>query len=500
MSATRSVAKNTILLVGGMMFARVLALLLNKKMTGVLGTDGVGIWNLALSWTTILMVVARFGLNQLLTREVAKRPQMTLPLFWATLRVRWMVGALGYGFMVIFVYAAGYSELKQTVLLLTALAIFIEATSMACDSVLQAHDKVQYQTPGQIISALVFVGLAWHWLDAGHGVMSIVWANLIEKTLRLAIMAPLMVLRTGPWQWRDPEGTAPPRFMWLVKLGTPLFLSTTFGIIAIRVGTIMINSMADDAATGILSLGSKALDNMLIIPNLFATAMFPALMRYSQTENDDVQRLGERALRYLQCAVIPLTLLLTFTAGPIIHWLDDTDGQFNNSVLVMMIIIWGLPLQSATHVLNRLILGAERDRAFVSIGLAMMVVNIALNAILIPHYSYYGVAIATVASYLVAFVLHMRALNGTRFKPPILRAMFGPLAATAVAWGGTVLLLKFVVPSWGINWRYLPVDSGWTAFGVSVLVMFVFYLAALAGLRIVVREDYALLRTLKPNR
>ena len=99
-----------------------------------------------------------------------------------------------------------YADLARTAALLTAIAIFIESTSMACDSILQAHEKVQYQSLGQIVSAVVYFVLGWIWLEAGYGLMGVIWANLVSRVVRLLVMAPLMFWKTGPWAWRDPDG------------------------------------------------------------------------------------------------------------------------------------------------------------------------------------------------------------------------------------------------------------------------------------------------------
>ena len=73
MSATRSVAKNTILLSVGLFSGRVLALFLRKKMTPILGPDGLGILVTALSINTILLT------DQLSTAWAQKYAAIVLP-------------------------------------------------------------------------------------------------------------------------------------------------------------------------------------------------------------------------------------------------------------------------------------------------------------------------------------------------------------------------------------------------------------------------------------
>ncbi len=498
LTASRSIAKNTILLTIGLMSGRLLSLLVLKKMTPVLGNEGFGIWVFATDITAILLVVTRFGLDALLTREVSRCKGRTLPLLWSALRIRGLMGALCYLFLLGFTASQGFSPLKTTVVLVTGVAIFIEATAMACDAVLQAHEKVQYQSLGQILSAVVYFGLAWWSLDAGHGLMGVVWANLISRVVRLAVMAPLMFLKTGPWRWRDAQAERelgpPPGMMWLLKLGLPLFLSTTFGIVYNKVDTVMLNRMVGDAATGIYGLGHRALDVMLILPNLFGTALFPAMARYSFQSSDDARRLGERSLRFILLAMFPITLFLMLSAGPIVGFFSDGDAGFDDSVVVMMIVIWGVPIQAANIIFNRLLIAAEREKTFVMIALVSMLINVALNLYLIPRHNYYGASVATILALISSFLLHLYYLRGTGYRPPLVRSTLSPAVATLLAAVAALGLVKLAAPGWGVSWLALPGAAGWGPFLATTLLAGVFYGAALVLLKVVKAEDLALLR------
>lgn len=500
MGATRTVAKNTVLLTVGLLSGRALSVLLIRKMTPLLGTVGMGILGTATDLTAILLVAANYGLGTLLTREVTRRRGLTVRLFWAAVRVRWLLGAACYLFLLVFVRISGYGDLKTAAVLVTGLAIFVEATAMACDAILQAHEKVQHQTVGQIVSAVAYFGIGWWALEAGHGLMGVVWANLISRVLRLSVVAPLMILGCGPWR-TDPEAArGAPGMAWMLRLGLPMFMATTFGIVYNKVDTVMLSNILGDTPAGVYVLGHRALDMMILVPSLFGFALFPAMARYGMESPADTVRFGERSLRFMMAAVVPLTLFLTFTAGPIIRWFDhENTGAFADSVPVLMIVIWALPLQAANTVLNRLLITADRERAFVAIGLAAMLVNVALNSVLIPHHSYYGASWATIVSMAVSFSMHVRSLSRTALRPPLMRALGGPLVATALAWAATVGVCRLVAPAWGVRITSLPVDA-WIPFLGTTALTGALYVAALGLLRIIDRGDLDLLRDLVPGR
>lgn len=500
MTATRSVAKNTLLLTVGLLGGRVLGVFVIKKMTPILGPEGLGVQGFATDLAIIMLTVMNFGLGVLLTREVSRARHMSWPLLWSTLRVRWLLGLATFVLLVLYLQATGKDELYTAAVLVTAFGLFFETTAMACDSVLQAHEKVEYQTVGQLVSAAVYFWLAWVWLDAGWGLMGVIWANTVSRAVRLAVMAPLMFWKTGPWRRaRADEAVISMRTM--AALGLPLCLATTLGILSFKIDTVMLTEMAGKAATGIYILGHRVLDMMLIVPNLFATAMFPALARYAQQSADDARRLGERSLRYMLVVILPATWFVSLAARPMIEWFargnqDADPAQFTASILVLQIVVWGVPFQAANHVLNRTLIAAGRERVFVWIGLVAVVANVGLNLLCIPRWSYYGAAAATVYCLAQSLVLHVWNVQRTEYRIPLLRALLRPTVALVASWAAVAGLVRLVMPGWWRGIGAVPVDLGWWPFLAFVGAWAVLYALATLALRVIDRDDLALTASL----
>jgi O-antigen/teichoic acid export membrane protein len=327
--------------------------------------------------------------------------------------------------------------------------------------------------------------------------MGVIWANVASRVVRLAVMVPWMIKHTGPWRRALPDEQSP-GVRAMLRLGFALCMATTFGIISYKVDTVMLTEMVGQAATGIYVLGHRALDVMLIVPNLFATALFPALARYAARSQIDARRLGERALRYMVSLMLPATWLVHLSAQPVIEWFargtESADpGQFADSILVLQLVIWGVPFQSANHVLNRMLIAAGRERVFFGIGLAALVTNVTLNLLLIPRHGYYGAAVATVICLAQSCVLHLWCLRRTDAWTPLRRALLRPALALVVSWLVTVLLLDALAPTWLDGWFALTVTGGWTPFVGGAALWAACYGAAVIGLRVLDRDDLQLL-------
>ncbi|MBK8164893.1 MAG: flippase [bacterium] len=498
MTSTRTVARNTLFLSIGLLTGRILTVFVYQKMAGILGPAGVGIANLAIDVSAILLIVANYGLGTLITREVARDRNLTLPVMWAALKIRLALAAACFGVLYVYAGLSGFGELQRGALYVMGLGIFLEATAMACDAVLQAHDRVISQMWGQIASAIAYFALAWWWLDAGYGVMGIMWANVASRAVRLLIMTPLMFTGTGPWL-RNPPGRAESRATssrGLLVLAWPIFLASTFGILHFKIDTPLVRHfMGSDDAVGIYTQGHRALDYLAYLPGLFATALFPTLIRAAKDEGG-LERVSERALRYLHLLVMPLTLLFALAAEPVTMWLVKGREGFGDSVVVFRIVVWGMPFLAATNVLNRMLYTAGRERSFTAIAVITLVFNLATNLVVIPRWGYFGAAWVVVASQAVSTLLHWYFVRRAGLALPVARSLVNATAALALAWLAAAGIGQLAGPAWGATWWALPVRAGWGPTLFVIAVCAVLYLPALWVTRTLTKADLPVLMSL----
>jgi len=494
MKASSFVVKNTALLTIGLFSGRILGFFIFRRLTGLEGPAGTGIWATSADITSIFIVIANFGLGALITREIVKSRERTAGIFWAAVRIRLILGTAAYAVVLAYVHLTGFAPLVREAILVMALGIFIEAVSMACDSVLQAHEKFQHQTMSQIVSAVVYFVLAWLWLDQGYGVMGVLWANVASRAARLAIIVPLMLKSTGPWR----RGAEPVSMGWLMRMAFPMFLATTFGIIAFKIDTVMIMEMLGESAAGIYGAGHRPMDLLMMLPYIFATALFPSLQRYRETGSqplEDMARMASRASRSIHLVILPAAVFCALGAVPLMRLLADRP-EFAPAADVFRIIVLGVVLNAANTIDNRVLMAMGREKVFLKLAIVVMATNISLNLVLIPLWTWYGAAVATLISQIVSRFLHIHYVRSTGLRIPVLRGHLGGTVALLIAWIASSSLLQRIAPDWGVGWTHLP-EHHWPAFLATCLVTSVFYAGAILILRVISAEDLRVIRDLR---
>ena len=209
-----------------------------------------------------------------------------------------------------------------------------------------------------------------------------------------------------------------------------------------------------------------------------------------------MERVSDRALRYLHLLVMPITLLFMMAAEPVTMWLVKGETGFAESVKVFRVVVWGLPFIAATSVLNRMLYTAGKERSFVVIALVSLTFNLVVNVLAIPVYGYMGASVAVVASQAVSTLMHWFYIRRAGLNLPVARSMFNATAALVVAWLATSGLAQLLAPGWGTTWIALPTHSGWIPALAVIGLCMVFYLPALLVTRTVTRADLPVLASL----
>ncbi|MBK6901215.1 MAG: polysaccharide biosynthesis C-terminal domain-containing protein [bacterium] len=162
------------------------------------------------------------------------------------------------------------------------------------------------------------------------------------------------------------------------------------------------------------------------------------------------------------------------------------------------IAIWGVPVQAASIVFNRLLMTAGQERTFMRIALASMTTNIGLNLLVVPVLGCPGAAGVTVLSLGVGLVMHRVYLRRAGIVMPVRRALVD--GWRPCCWPGPRRCCSaLAAPGWDVSWLALP-TSGIGPFAAMTALTGVLYVVALLGLRVVGRGDLELVVGLLPGR
>ncbi len=207
----------------------------------------------------------------------------------------------------------------------------------------------------------------------------------------------------------------------------------------------MILSMVKTAAdVGIYGLPRKIMEVLLVFPALFAGLIMPFMARFAFSDWKNYRLYLQKSLDAILLVIVPMVLVTIFFARPIINLVGGTEFPAADSVLRIMIfataaIYVGLLLGYAV-----VALGAQR--AMLWGYLLGSLSGLGLYSLLVPRFSYFGAAAATV---IVQFIVSGYAYFVTSLKAdffPSFRTLGKALLAAAPA----AAFYRWVAMQWSV--------------------------------------------------
>ncbi len=174
---------------------------------------------------------------------------------------------------------------------------------------------------------------------------------------------------------------------------------------------VMLGFMKSDADVGYYNAAVKIKTILISIVTSLGTVLLPRASYYIEHSMlDEFKRVSEKALNFVFLLASPLALYFILYAKNGIYFLAGEN--YIGSVLPMQIIMPTLLLIGITNILGIQILVPLGKEITVLISeIAGAVVDIILNAILIPPYSSAGAALGTLAAEFVVLIVQYAALR-----------------------------------------------------------------------------------------
>lgn len=508
-SEVGTVAKNSAVQMAMSLLSRAIDFAFAMLRLRVLSPVGEGGYVFAITFYGLFEILTRFGLGTLVTRDVALDKSRARSYLYNVIALRsglWLASLPLMALVALF-YRVVLNQLTTAEIQAIAVfagALFFANIADAISAVFNAFEKMEYPAAtstatavGKVaLGALVilppldmgFVGLAW--VSLVMNVVQVIWlgALLRSKVLpperkshpstasrRSARRTPLRMPRLG-LDWRSQ------RHM-LAESG-PLMINHLLATVFWRISQLVLRGapMTGLAAVGIFSAGVKYLDGLNVIPSYFTLAIFPLMSRYAHAGADTLVRAYRLALQLLFIVSLPLAVLFTFAATPLIQILGGA-AYLPDAAIALRIMIWSIPIGFINSVTQYVLIAVNQQRYLTKAFLIGVGFTATANLLLVPRFGYVAAAALQIPAELSLFIPFAWAVHRYVAPMPWLNLLYRPIAATAL----NVLVV------WGLDRLGVPLVAGLLA-GLGVYIAVLILLRAFSG------PEYGVLRGYLPRK
>ena len=456
----KRVAKNSLVPMGLQLLNKVLDFAFAMLMLRILAPELAGRYYFAVAFIGYFDILVRFGLGTLLTREVAKdRSQGNKYLSTVTI-LRGLLWLLSLPLMTVavLVYAL-FGQMTPDIVAAIAFFAFGLIFSNLADgfsAVFYAYEKMEYPAAIATVTALTRVSLGVFVLIIGWGFVGLAAVSVVSNVISATILGILMVRHC----FRPHAEWSPESGKWMMSTSFPLMINLLLATIFFRIDVLLLKPLKGDSVVGYYSAALKYVDGLLIIPQYFTQAIFPMMSRYAATSRDSLLRAYILSLRLLLIIALPIAAAMPFISEGLILMLGG--GKYlPHSQIALQLIIWFLPFSFVNSVTQYVLIAIDQQRFLTKAFLIGVSFNIVANLLVIPRFSYQGVAVVTILSEWALLIPFYYSVRKNLGKLPWLSLTWQPALASAGDGGHDVVAAEpLLAAPYSCGWNGLP-GSPW---------------------------------------
>jgi O-antigen/teichoic acid export membrane protein len=405
MSGSTRIARNTTYLTLASIIQKVISFGYYAFLARSIGPGDLGKYTFALTFTSVFIIFMDFGLGPLLTREGAKDEEHLQQHVERILGVKLLLmvlSLLGLFVSIIGTAAVFANVTQEDVLLVTigAAVIILDTATFTCLSIFRALKQLQWEAIGILLYQGMILVCGFAVLKMHLPLPFVIGALFVGSLVNCTYMAVLVRAKTSiRFRFRLQRS----EIKSLLLLAAPFAVAGIIYRVTGSADSIMLKVMAGDSYAGWYGLAFKLTFALTVLPGAFATSYFPAMSTYYRHSKELLPRTFESGMFYMLLLSLPIVAGVLVLGDNVITTVWGSD--WGSSVEPLLILILGLPFVFLNYPIGNFLNACDRQLLnTMNMGISL-VVNIILNTILIPYYTFNGAAISAVASSVVLVCL-----------------------------------------------------------------------------------------------
>ncbi len=455
--------RNTFFMLLFNVFGRASGFLRYLVFTAFLDKAEWGILFYALQFSGIARHFIDGGLDNLVTRDGARRKDL-LPTFTVTaLAIKCVLAVLFFGITLCILGPLNVPKERHLVTLTAVLMISGLSLTGVLRSGFSALERMEYvfytHSPCRVVSLILTVCALAMGLALPLVVVAVFTENILWFGLSLYFIHRFYRLSDGTVSFANALA--------MLKESWPLAIYGFFNVLYLRMDTLMIQWLTGFEETGIYGTSMYLVEGVTLVVSGYIVAVFPIFSNLYPHHEERFRGLYTQSLAVMVALTLPAAL---FLGGFADVWARILPGG-DRHMTVLLPLLGGTMVSAICNSFLIAIFTARNRQRWLVVFLGLAVgVSFATNYILIPRYGFVGAAVASLFSQGLLFLSMLTVLRVRMALTAPLGRWLKVLLAGLLAFGLARLLPEGI-------WYLRPV------------VFAVLAPAALLGLRIVSLKD-----------
>jgi O-antigen/teichoic acid export membrane protein len=417
-----------------------------------LGKESLGTFFTIFAISAVIHWIADAGVYTVLTHRIARAPDQLRRIVGEAAGMLLLVActsvSLFYVVCAIWMLAAG-GEFDWLVLAVAAMAMVTRHTLDFASNAFRGLERFEFENLSRVLQTALFALFVWAGVyPQTGGVLAGFTAFMASNVVAAALIVTILVWR---WDCREVHLSRATIRDWL-RESLPLGIGDSVRRLIMQLDTLLLAAFRPPALVGLFSVAYRPLQPLQLLPRTIVSVTFPMMSRVAHSDRAALSRAFARTTNILWVASLPIALLTTACAAPLI--LATAGPDFTGAIWPLRILIWVAPLVFINAQLRFAFTALEAQRHYWKLICWALVLKLVAELILIPLFGMYGACTGHVLGELALCVgglaiLHAYGVSGPHWSQ-LLRVIPAAAAMAVVlipVWAPGASLLQIAIYS-----------------------------------------------------
>jgi len=293
----------------------------------------------------------------------------------------------------------------QTVLLGLA-AVLLSAFVFTTECIFTATKRFGASALLAVAGRVIYLGLGFAVMALGYSIVALMLVYVVAMAFECLLRMIYTALRVTPFSFGFSIGD----LTGLVRGAVPFAVLSIAILVYFRADTLIMEAIRGDADVGIYNVAYSFFSFFVWLPVVLSRALLPGLTAAYTQDPRRAVRSGFTWYKWAGLMGIPVALVMTLLAGPVIDRL--MPDAYADSAMVLRVLMWCIPFMMMNSMGLNLLTITDQDTSTAKIMVSVAAIVVALDLTLIPHWGPMGAAVAMLATTAIYGLITFVTLRG----------------------------------------------------------------------------------------
>jgi O-antigen/teichoic acid export membrane protein len=358
------------------------------------GVTGFGDFTKITSYVALFYLIIDFGLNAFfLQYENARFKNLFYLRMLISVGIFLLLNVIAVFLPYNAVLGTGFSAAERFGIFIFSFGIFAQSIILSASAIFQKTVNYFFYMVGMVIGSVINLIVVLIFAFLNFSLIYILFGFVISSFVGAFALLIFAKEKIFPLSLDKHFATT------IMKASWPLGLMLIFNLVYFRADMFLLSILKTTQDVGIYGLSYKFFDFLIALPLFLSNAIYPFLLKIKTDQKLFFKLTNKYFFVFLIASFI---VIIPFWFISPLFTLVKTD--FSGSILPFRILLLSLPFFFTTSFLQWVLITLGKQKYLMVIYLLSTLLNIVLNVIFIPQFSYLACATITLISEGIVFV------------------------------------------------------------------------------------------------